>query len=136
MRVGILELLLDTVTTSYTSAVFGRLLRRQFYSIMPQVVAVWARGLGHEVHYATYYGQSDPANLLPADLDIVFISTYTQASALANAMSVFYRMGGALTVAGGGACEGFPGGVPTLLRHCRRQLRQGVDRRYSEWTDC
>jgi hypothetical protein len=108
MRVGILELLLDTVTTSYTSAVFGRLLRRQFYSIMPQVVAVWARGLGHEVHYATYYGQSDPANLLPADLDIVFISTYTQASALANAMSVFYRMGGALTVAGGPHAKAFP----------------------------
>jgi len=108
MRVGILELLLDTLVPSRTDAIVGWVLRRQLYSIMPQVIAVWCRQLGHQVHYETYYGQCDPAQLLPDELDIVFISTYTQASAVANALGVFYRMAGVMTVVGGPHAKSFP----------------------------
>jgi hypothetical protein len=80
MRVGILELLLDTVNSEHANTLFARVFRRRLYSIMPQVIAVWCRSLGHQVYYATYYGQCDPADLLPTGLDYVFISTYTQAS--------------------------------------------------------
>ncbi|MFN8643413.1 MAG: adenylate/guanylate cyclase domain-containing protein [Candidatus Binatia bacterium] len=51
------------------------------------------RQLGHQTSYATYYGQADPASLLPADLDAVFISTYTSASPLAYALARLYRRG-------------------------------------------
>jgi len=108
MRVGILELLLDTVTLSRTDAIVGRVLRRQLYSIMPQVIAVWCRQLGHQVHYRTYYGQCDPVRLLPDDLDIIFISTYTQASAVANALGLFYRKARVMTVVGGPHAKSFP----------------------------
>lgn len=108
MKIGILELLLDTVALSPTDTVFGRLFRRQLYSIMPQTIAAWCRELNHQVHYATYYGQRDPARLLPADLDIVFISAYTQASALAHALAKLYRMDGVRTVIGGPHAKAFP----------------------------
>jgi hypothetical protein len=108
MRIGILELLLDNVTPSHVDAVFGRIFRRQLYSIMPQAIAVWCRELGHDVSYATYYGQSDPVALLPDDLDLVFISAYTQASSLANALGRFYRSTGVVTVIGGPHAKAFP----------------------------
>ena len=108
MKIGILELLLDTMTLSPTDMVFGRLFRRQLYSIMPQTVAVWCRELDHQVHYATYYGQRDPGRLLPTDLDIVFVAAYTQASALAYAMAKLYRAEGVLTVIGGPHAKAFP----------------------------
>jgi len=108
VKIGILELLLDTVTLSPTDAVFGRLFRRQLYSIMPQTIAAWCRDLGHQVYYATYYGQRDPTRLLPADLDIVFISAYTQASALAHALAKLYRIDGVRTVIGGPHAKAFP----------------------------
>jgi hypothetical protein len=66
MRIGVLELLNA--------------------SIMPQAVSVWCRDLGHEVFYATFYGQGNPKRLLPSDLDLVFISCHTQASPLAYAL--------------------------------------------------
>ena len=75
---------------------------------MPQVISVWSRSLGHEVHYATYYGCRDPKTLLPAGLDVVFISTYTQASALAYALAKLYRAEKTLTVIGGPHARQFP----------------------------
>ena len=33
---------------------------RQYASVMPQAVSVWCRELGHQVFYATYFGQKDP----------------------------------------------------------------------------
>jgi len=108
MRVGILELLLDTVNSEHANTLFARVFRRRLYSIMPQVISVWCRSLGHQVHYATYYGQCDPADLLPTGLDYVFISTYTQASALAHALGLYYRLQGTVTVAGGPHAKAFP----------------------------
>src|ERR1700730_16266134 len=109
MRVGILEILKDSASTSGVEGYFERNFRRHFVSITPQAVAVWCRQLGHDVFYATYYGQSDPAGLLPADLDVVFVSAYTKASALAYALARLFRRSGALTVLGGPHASAFPG---------------------------
>jgi hypothetical protein len=108
MRVGIIELLLDTVALSPTDRVFGRFFKRQLSSIMPQAIAVWCRRAGHEVFYATYYGQADPKGLLPDDLDVVFVATCTQSSPLACALAKLYRRDGALTVIGGPHAKAFP----------------------------
>ena len=113
MRVGILELLVDTAN-EHTASAFARYLRRQYYSIMPQAVAVWCRELGRRVSYATYYGQASPDRLLPDDLDVVFIAAYTQSAALAYVLAKLFREKGALTVLGGPHAKAFP---ETCLRH-------------------
>jgi hypothetical protein len=87
MKIGVLELLNPAVNTPWTQKGYAYLMLRQNASIMPQAISVWCRDLGHEVFYATYYGQRDPKRLLPDDLDLVFISAHTQASALAKERS-------------------------------------------------
>jgi hypothetical protein len=76
--------------------------------MMPQAVAAWCRQLGHRVFYVTYYGQQDPKSLLPDGLDLVFMSTYTQASALAYALAKLYRGENTFTVIGGPHAKAFP----------------------------
>jgi len=108
MRIGILELLTDTPIRGYLGRLYAHYFRRQFVSIMPQVVSVWCRQLGHTVHYATYYGQGDPLRLVPEELDLVFIATYTQASALAYALAKVFRRRRVRTVIGGPHAKAFP----------------------------
>ncbi|MCB9948188.1 MAG: radical SAM protein [Rhodospirillaceae bacterium] len=108
MRVGVLDILTDTPLRGPVSRTYAAYFRKQFTGIMPQAVSAWCRQLGHEVFYATYYGAEDPRSALPADLDIVFLSTYTQASALAYALAKLYRRDGVLTVLGGPHAKAFP----------------------------
>jgi hypothetical protein len=75
---------------------------------MPQAVSAWCRELGHQVTYATYYGQRRPEEMLPRDLDVVFLATYTQASSLAYALARIYRRQGVRTVLGGPHATAFP----------------------------
>jgi hypothetical protein len=107
MRIGIIDLLLDT-RLSGASIIYGLYFRKQYMAIMPQAVAVWCRQLGHDVHYATYWGQADPLSLLPGGFDILFVCSYTQSSALAYALSTIFRKRGALTVIGGPHARSFP----------------------------
>jgi radical SAM superfamily enzyme YgiQ (UPF0313 family) len=100
--------LTDSVSQSWIEREYDARFRRQYASITPQAVSVWCRQLGHEVHYATYYGQSPPDSLLPENLDAVFMATYTQASALAYALARLYRGRGALTILGGPHATSFP----------------------------
>lgn len=100
-KVGVIELLAYTVSSEWLLLRLVNKTKRQMYSIMPQIVSVWCRELGHEVTYTTYFGQGDPVSLLPDDLDVIFISASTQASALAYALAKVYRRKGILTVAGG-----------------------------------
>jgi len=101
MRIGILELMSAGTTGRWDHKVYNYMVTKQYASIMPQAISVWCRNLGHEVFYATYFGNKDPKQLLPNDLDVVFISTYTQASALAYALAKLYRKEKTLTVMGG-----------------------------------
>jgi len=126
MRVGVLELISYTSTSEWGSLHPANGLRRQFYSIMPQVVCVWCRQMGHDVFYATHYGQADPRRLLPNDLDIVFIATATQTSALAYALAKLYRKDRILTVAGGAHAKCFPDDCARFfdvtVKECDREL--------------
>jgi radical SAM superfamily enzyme YgiQ (UPF0313 family) len=108
MRVGVLELVSFTVPPEWQVQRAEALLRRHLHSLMPQVISAWVRRLGHEVYYATYYGQADPLSLLPDDLNVVFLSTSTQASLLAYALAKAYRKAGTLTVLGGPHAKCFP----------------------------
>jgi radical SAM superfamily enzyme YgiQ (UPF0313 family) len=126
MRIGVLELLNPAINTPWTQKGYAHVILKQNASIMPQAISVWCRDLGHEVFYATYYGQKDPKRLLPDDLDLVFISAHTQASALAYALAKLYRREKTLTVIGGAHARGFP--VDCLrffdvaVRHCDKRL--------------
>jgi radical SAM superfamily enzyme YgiQ (UPF0313 family) len=108
MRIGILELIRGEVGRRLDKWVYGHIVDRQYASIMPQAVSAWCRELGHRVFYATYFGQKDPKQLLPSDLDVVFISCCTQASALAYALAKLYRQEKTITVIGGPHAKQFP----------------------------
>ena len=126
MRIGVLELLSAGVSTPWSSRAYAHLVIKQYASIMPQAVSVWCRNLGHEVFYATYYGQKDPKQLLPNDLDMVFISAHTEASALAYALAKLYRQEKTLTVIGGPHAKQFPDDClrffDVVVRDCDRSL--------------
>jgi len=108
MRVGVLDLLTDTPIRGPIERLYAAYFRKQFMGLMPQVVAAWCRQLGHEVHYSTYYGADEPRSLLPDDLDVIFIATYTQATTLAYALAKLYRHDGVRTVIGGPHAKAFP----------------------------
>ena len=103
---------------------------RQYASIMPQAVSVWCRDLGHETFYSTYYGQADPKSLLPEDLDVVFISSYTRASPLAYALAKLHRRENMLTVIGGPHAKAFPDDClrffDVVVRQCDRILIEEI----------
>ncbi len=108
MRIGILEILRVGSSRRWDQTAYNYLVTKQYASIMPQAISVWCRNLGHEVFYASHFGNGDPKQLLPNDLDVVFISTYTQASALAYALAKLYRREKTLTVMGGPHAKQFP----------------------------
>jgi radical SAM superfamily enzyme YgiQ (UPF0313 family) len=108
LRVGVLELLRAEARPDGLLRAHRHLIARQYASITPQAVSVWCRQLGHAVFYATHYGQADPAELLPSDLDVVFIATYTSASPLAYALARLHHRRGTLTVVGGPHAKAFP----------------------------
>lgn len=108
MRIGVIEILKASANRGLGQRLYSGAIIKQYASVMPQAVAVWCRELGHDVHYATYYGQQDPRSLLPADLDLVFVATYTQASALAYALAKRFRAEGTTTVIGGHHAKSFP----------------------------
>ena len=108
LRVGVLELLTDKKIDGWLSHAYATYLTKNYISIMPQAVSVWCRQLGHTVFYATYYGQDDPKGLLPDDLDVVIIGTFTRSSALAYALAKLFRGEKTLTVIGGSHAKSFP----------------------------
>lgn len=108
MRVGILDLLTDIPLTGPLSRLYAAYFRKQFVSIGPQAVAAWCRRLGHDVAYATYYGQQDPRSLLPRDIHVVFIAAHTPCALLAYALAKVFRAEKILTVLGGPHAKSFP----------------------------
>jgi hypothetical protein len=108
LKVGVIELLTDRLTRGLVAHTYAAVLTKQYASITPQAVAVWCRQLGHEVHYATFYGQADPRGLLPAGLDVVIVASFTRSSGLAYALAKLFRREGALTVIGGAHAKSFP----------------------------
>lgn len=126
MKIGIIELIVDTVSRNWTNSLYTAYFRRQFYGIVPQAVSVWCREMGHQVFYSTYYGQKDPKSILPNDLDVVFISAFTQASALAYSLAKLYRREKTLTVIGGPHAKSFSQDCSRffdiVVKECNKQL--------------
>ncbi len=110
MKIGVLELLSEDACQSWRRMPHDFFVVKQYASIMPQAVSVWCRNLGHDVFYATYYGQKDPLSLLPDDLDVVFLSCFSRGSGLAYALSKVFKLikPDILTVLGGPHAKQFP----------------------------
>ncbi|MBI4500937.1 MAG: cobalamin B12-binding domain-containing protein [Gemmatimonadetes bacterium] len=104
LRIGILDL----VAKGPSKALWGKLMNANLASIMPQIVAVWCEEEGHEVHFVCYTGAEDLLRELPKDLDMVFISAFSQAAQLSYALSNLYRQRGAITVLGGPHARCYP----------------------------
>lgn len=126
MKIGVLDLLSPKVSRNWRQMPYAYLLMKQYASIMPQIISCWCRELNHTVFYRTYFGQEDPKKLLPNDLDVVFISTYTQGSTLAYALAKLYRTGKTLTVIGGPHAKQFPADClrffDIVVRNCNKNL--------------
>ena len=110
MKIGVLELLCEDARGSLARMPHDYAVVKQYAGIMPQVVSVWCRKLGHDVCYATYYGQKDPLTLLPNDLDVVFLSCFSRGSGLAYALARLLkrRRPRILTILGGPHAKQFP----------------------------
>jgi radical SAM superfamily enzyme YgiQ (UPF0313 family) len=108
LRIGVIEFISDSAWQNWGTRYYGARFKRHYASIMPQVVAVWCQQLGHDVTYTTYFGQEDPETLLPQQLDVLFVSTYTHASTTACALARLHGGRGALTVIGGPHARSFP----------------------------
>lgn len=107
MRIGILDIL-SLPVRSLGETAYNVMLTKQYASLMPQAIAVWCRRRGHRTFYGAYWGAGDPRRLLPRDLDLVFVASYTQVSALAYALAKLYRRDGIRTVLGGPHAKAFP----------------------------
>jgi hypothetical protein len=103
-RVGVV----DMVGNRPAPGLWNRLMKPNFASIMPQVIAVWCEQLGHDVSFVCLTGDEDLTRELPSDLDVLFITAFTNAAQRAAAISSQYRAGGTVTVVGGPHARCYP----------------------------
>lgn len=133
MKIGVMELLQDKPAGSLSWQIYNAQISKQFVSITPQAIAVWCRQAGHQIFYSTYYGQADPKSLLPDDLDVVFIGTYTPYCGLAYALAKLYRREKTLTVIGGPHAKSFPEDClryfDLVIKECDRCLVEDILKR-------
>lgn len=138
LKIGVIDL----VSKGPSGTLWARIMHANLASIMPQVVATWCGGEGHEVTMICYTGREDLQRELPRDVDLVFICSFTQAALLAYALSSYFRAQGAVTVLGGPHARCYPDDavkyfdyvlgfthketISDLLHHCTRQRPQGV----------
>jgi len=77
-------------------------------SIMPQVIATWCEEAGHRVHLTCYTGFEDLTDQIPDDIDLLFVSAFTQAAQLSYAISAMFRAKGVVTALGGPHARCYP----------------------------
>lgn len=77
-------------------------------SIMPQVIGVWCRQLGHDVTLVCYTGSEDLLKEFPGTFDVLFIGAFTEAAHTAYSLSHLFRARGAITVLGGPHARCYP----------------------------
>jgi hypothetical protein len=104
LKVGVVELMGNRPATG----LWNRVMKPNFASIMPQVVAVWCEELGHDVTFVCHMGDEDLRRQLPTDLDVLFISAFTNAAHRAAAISSQYRAEGTVTAVGGPHARCYP----------------------------
>jgi len=104
LRIGVL----DIVSRGPSRAWFPRVMNANLASIMPQVVGSWCRQEGHDVVFVCYTGFEDLLTELPDNLDLVFISAFTEAAQTAYALSNLFRSRGTVTALGGPHARCYP----------------------------
>lgn len=100
--------IVDLVAKAPTRTMWMRVMAPNFVSIMPTVIATWCERQGHEVKLITYTGRENLVEELPAGVDAVFISSFTEAALLSYALSNLFRSRGAITVLGGPHARCYP----------------------------
>ncbi len=103
LKVGVIDL----ITRQPTKSIYARIMNPNYTSIMPQFVSVWIEQMGHEVYFVSYTGFENLYRELPDDIDILFISTFTQAAYTAYSISNLFRQKGVVTVLGGPHARAF-----------------------------
>lgn len=104
LKIGIIDL----VCKSPSRSLWGKIMHANLASIMPQVIATWCEQEGHTVTMICYTGNEDLSKEIPKDVDLVFISSFTQAALLAYAVSNYFRSLGVITVLGGPHARCYP----------------------------
>jgi hypothetical protein len=104
LRIGIIDL----AAKGPTRALFARVMNANLAGIMPQVAAVWCEQEGHDVTFVCYTGSEDLIEEVPDNVDLVFISAFTEAAQLAYALSNLFRSRGAVTALGGPHARCYP----------------------------
>ena len=104
LKIGVIDLVSKGPTKTY----WAQVMYANLASIMPQVVATWCEQEGHQVKLVCYTGREDLRQEVPADADLVFICSFTQAALLAYALSNYLRSRGAITVLGGPHARCYP----------------------------
>ncbi|MFH2056169.1 MAG: radical SAM protein, partial [bacterium] len=100
--------IIDLIAKAPTRTMWMRVMGANFASIMPQVIAVWCEAQGHEVTLVTYTGRENLVKELPQNVDLVFISSFTEAALLSYALSNLFRSRGAVTAIGGPHARCYP----------------------------
>lgn len=104
LRVGVIDL----TDKGQNNSLWGRIMNPNLAGIMPQVAAVWCEELGHDVTFVCFTGFENLVDELPKDVDVLFISAFSQAALLAYAISAQFRARGAVTVLGGPHARCYP----------------------------
>ncbi|HEX6333076.1 MAG TPA: radical SAM protein [Flavisolibacter sp.] len=104
LKIGVIDL----VSKGPTNTLWAKIMHANLASIMPQVVATWCEEAGHDVKLICYTGREDLSKELPENVDLVFISSFTQAALLAYALSNYFRSKGSVTVLGGPHARCYP----------------------------
>ncbi len=104
MKIGVIDL----VSKGPTNTLWAKIMYPNLASIMPPVIATWCEQLGHEVTMVCYTGREDLHKELPEGTDLIFISSFTQASLLAYSLSNYFRSHGVITVLGGPHARCYP----------------------------
>lgn len=104
LKIGVVDL----VCKSPSKSLWGKIMHANLASIMPQVIATWCEQERHKVTMICYTGNEDLSKELPNDVDLIFISSFTQAALLAYAVSNYFRSRGVITVLGGPHARCYP----------------------------
>ncbi|MFB3148654.1 MAG: radical SAM protein, partial [Thermodesulfobacteriota bacterium] len=104
LRMGII----DFITKSPNKSIWARMMHANLAGLMPQVIAVWFEEMGHDVELFSFTGCEELITDTPKDIDIVFISAFTQSAIQAYALSNLYRSKGIITVLGGPHARCYP----------------------------
>jgi hypothetical protein len=104
LKIGVIDL----VCKKPARSLWAKIMHANLASIMPQVIATWCEQEGHKVIMICYTGNEDLTIELPKDLDVLFISSFTQAALLAYAISNYFHNQGVVTVLGGPHARCYP----------------------------